>query len=272
MPHLNLDTAVFGLYLLAVFAVGIVVSRKEKQWDDYFLAGRQLTWWVIGGSLIAANISTHHFIGMSGQGYTIGLAIASYEWIAAIALILYGKFFLPYYLKTRITTMPEFLENRFNQRVRLVFAIISLIGYIFIELAVVLYTGSLAIQSIFGLPLVWGLAVLCLVGGGYTIYGGLKSVVYTDVIQVTLLIVGGLVVTFVGLGIPAGVSDPRRDRLPFLCRDHLVVSHPRTLQPEAGHHRPFLFNRGPGPDEVHSVVAVLRTLSADPGGRPGDPV
>ena len=88
MPHLNLDVIVFGLYLVAVFAVGIAVSRKDRQWDDYFLlAGRQLTWWVIGGSLIAANISTHHFIGMSGQGYTIGLAIASYEWIAAIALI-----------------------------------------------------------------------------------------------------------------------------------------------------------------------------------------
>jgi SSS family solute:Na+ symporter len=207
MPHLNLDVIVFGLYLVAVFVVGIAVSRKDRQWDDYFLAGRQLTWWVIGGSLIAANISTHHFIGMSGQGYTIGLAIASYEWIAAIALILYGKFFLPYYLKTRITTMPEFLENRFNQQVRLVFAIISLIGYVFIELAVVLYTGSLAIQSLFGLPLVWGLAILCLVGGGYTIYGGLKSVVYTDIIQVTLLIVGGLVVTFMGL-VKVGDATP----------------------------------------------------------------
>ena len=203
----NLDTLVFGLYLVVVFAVGILVSRKEKESDDYFLASRNLTWWVIGGSLIAANISTHHFIGMSGQGYSIGLAIASYEWMAAVALILYGKFFLPYYLKTRITTMPEFLENRFNQKVRLVFAIISLIGYVFIELAVVLYTGSLAIESIFGLPLVWGLIILCVVGGGYTIYGGLKSVAYTDIIQVTVLIIGGLVVTGVGL-IKVGVGSP----------------------------------------------------------------
>ncbi len=202
----DLDHLVFGAYLLVVAAVGILASRRKEQSDDYFLAGRNLTWWVIGGSLIAANISTHHFIGMSGQGFTIGLAIASYEWIAAIALIIYGKFFLPYYLKTRITTMPEFLETRFNHRVRLVFAIISLVGYVFIELAVVLYTGSLAIESIFGLPLTWGLAILCLVGGGYTIYGGLRSVAFTDVIQVAVLIVGGLVVTGLGLVAVGGAT------------------------------------------------------------------
>jgi SSS family solute:Na+ symporter len=224
MAQANLDTIVFGLYLVAVFAVGILVSRREKESDDYFLAGRNLTWWVIGGSLIAANISTHHFIGMSGQGFSIGLAIASYEWMAAIALILYGKFFLPYYLKTRITTMPEFLENRFNHQVRLVFAVISLIGYVFIELAVVLYTGSLAIESIFGLPLVWGLAILCLVGGGYTIYGGLKSVAYTDIIQVTVLLVGGLTVTFIGLVKLGAVSPEHSATIWGGCRAVLAGS------------------------------------------------
>jgi SSS family solute:Na+ symporter len=196
----NLDLIIFLIYISIVLITGIVVSRKEKKTgDDYFLAGRNLTWWVIGGSLIAANISTHHFIGMSGQGFSIGLAIASYEWIAAVVLILYGKFFLPYYLKSRITTMPEFLDKRFNQQVRLAFAIISLFGYIFIELAVVLYTGALALESIFGLPLVYGLAILFVVTGAYTIYGGLKSVAYTDIIQVFVLISGGLLVTFIGL-------------------------------------------------------------------------
>ncbi|MBE7499766.1 MAG: sodium/solute symporter [Verrucomicrobiales bacterium] len=196
---MNLDTLVFGAYLLLVTLVGVLASRRKRASDDYFLASRNLTWWIIGGSLVAANISTHHFIGMAGQGFTIGLAVASYEWIAAVALIIYGKFFLPHYLKTRITTMPEFLENRFNHQVRLVFAIISLTGYIFIELAVVLYTGSLAIQSIFGLPLAWGLVILCVIGGGYTLYGGLRSVAYTDIVQVAVLIVGGLVVTTLGL-------------------------------------------------------------------------
>ncbi len=204
---MNLDHLVFGVYLAIVATVGILASRKKEGSDDYFLASRSLTWWIIGGSMIAANISTHHFIGMSGRGFEIGLAIASYEWIAAIALILYAKFFLPYYLKTRITTMPEFLERRFDHRVRLVYAVISLIGYIVIELAVVLFTGSLAIQSIFGLPLEWGLAILCLVGGGYTIYGGFKSVAYTDIIQVSVLILGGLTVTVIGL-IKVGAASP----------------------------------------------------------------
>ena len=204
---MNLDISIFGIYLLVVAAVGFLASRSEKQSDDYFLAGRNLTWWIIGGSMIAANISTHHFIGMSGRAYEIGLAIASFEWLAAIALVLYGKLFLPYYLKTRITTMPEFLERRFSHRVRLAYAIICLIGYIVIELAVVLYTGSLAIHSIFGLPLAAGLLILCLIGGGYTIYGGFKSVAYTDIIQVTVLILGGLTVTILGLH-KVGVISP----------------------------------------------------------------
>ena len=203
-----LDTLVFGIYLLVVASVGILASRKKEESDDYFLASRNLTWWIIGGSMIAANISTHHFIGMSGRGYEIGLAIASFEWIAAIALVLYGKFFLPYYIKTRITTMPEFLERRFSDKVRLAYAIISLIGYIVIELAVVLYTGSLAIHEVFGLPLAWGLVILCVIGGGYTIYGGFKAVAYTDIIQVTVLILGGLTVTLLGLH-KLGVLQPQ---------------------------------------------------------------
>ncbi len=207
MP-VNLDYLIFGVYLAAVIAVGLIAARRKgTDADDYFLASRSLTWWVIGGSLIAANISTHHFIGMSGQGFTIGLAVASYEWIAAIALILYGKFFLPYYLKSRIQTMPEFLETRYSSQVRMVFAVISLIGYVFIELAVVLYTGSLAIQSIFGLPLAWGLTILCFVGGGYTLIGGLRAIAYTDVLQVSILISGGLAVTLIGL-VKVGAASP----------------------------------------------------------------
>ena len=199
MTPIRLDAIVFGAYLFTVALVGVLASRKEKGSDDYFLAGRKLVWWIIGGSLIAANISTHHFIGMGGQGFSKGLAIASYEWLAAIALILYAKFFLPYYLKSRITTMPEFLQARFDDKVRLVFACFSLIGYIFIELAVVLYTGSMAIETIFGLPLAWGLAILCLIGGGYAIYGGFKAIAYTDLIQVTVLVLGGVTVTLLGL-------------------------------------------------------------------------
>jgi len=198
MPRLNPDLIVFGIYLAVVTTVGFVASRRQKKADDYFLASRNLTWWLIGGSMIAANISTHHFIGMSGLAFDVGLAIASFEWMAALALILYAKFFLPYYLKTRITTMPEFLERRFDHRVRLVYAIICLIGYIVIELAAVLYTGALAVNSIFGLRLEYGLLIFGL-AGAYAIYGGFKSVAYTDIIQVTVLVAGGLLVTWLGL-------------------------------------------------------------------------
>lgn len=195
----NIDLIVFIFYIVLVFAIGIITAGKSKNTDDYFLAGRKLTWWIIGGSLIAANISTQQFIGMSGQGFAIGLAIASYEWLAAIVLIIVGKFFLPYFLKSRIVTMPEFLSNRFNKQVQVVFAIISLFGYIFIELAVVMFTGALAMQSLFGLPILYGLAILFFLVGAYTLYGGLKSVAYTDMIHVTILIVGGLIVTYLGL-------------------------------------------------------------------------
>jgi SSS family solute:Na+ symporter len=198
MSCINPDLVVFGIYLAIVSTVGFVASRKEKKADDYFLASRNLTWWLIGGSMIAANISTHHFIGMSGLAFDVGLAIASFEWMAAIALILYAKFFLPYYLKSRITTMPEFLERRFDHRVRLAYAVICLTGYIVIELAVVLYTGALAVHSIFGLRLEYGLLVFAL-AGAYAIYGGFKSVAYTDIVQVTVLVLGGLVVTVLGL-------------------------------------------------------------------------
>lgn len=197
--NFNIDLIVFIVYIAIVFIIGIMSAGKSKDSEDYFLAGRRLTWWVIGGSLIAANISTHHFIGMSGQGFSIGLAIASYEWLAAIVLIIVGKFFLPYFLKSKIVTMPEFLANRFNKRVQVVFAVISLFGYIFIELAVVLFTGALAIQSLFGLPIIYGLAILFFLVGAYTLYGGLKSVAYTDVIHVSILIIGGLIVTYLGL-------------------------------------------------------------------------
>ncbi|MBP7142855.1 MAG: sodium/solute symporter [Opitutaceae bacterium] len=198
MSYNNLDLIVFGVFLATIVAVGFAAARRGRASDDYFLAGRNLTWWLIGGSMIAANISTHHFIGMGGLAFHVGLAVASYEWMAAIVLILYAKFFLPYYLKTRITTMPEFLERRFDHRVRLVYAVICLIGYVVIELAVVLYTGALAVHSIFGLRLEFGLMIFGL-AGAYAIYGGFRSVARTDIVQVTVLILGGLVVTVLGL-------------------------------------------------------------------------
>ncbi len=227
---MDLDLTIFLLYLAAVFTIGILSAGKNKDTDDYFLAGRKLTWWVIGGSLIAANISTHHFIGMSGQGFSIGLAIASYEWLAAIVLILVGKFFLPYFIKSRIVTMPEFLARRFDRKVQLAFAIVSLIGYIFIELAVVMYTGALAIESLFGLPIVYGLAVLFFLVGSYTLYGGLKSVAYTDVLHVFVLISGGLIVTWLGLSKIGSLTDSSSHFEAFLGLKTIFANAPEKFK------------------------------------------
>lgn len=193
-----IDLSVFGAFIAIITVVGFIAARKGGASDDYFLASRNLTWWLIGGSMIAANISTHHFIGMGGLAFHVGLAVASYEWLAAVVLVLYAKFFLPYFLKTRITTMPEFLEVRFDHRIRLAYAIICLVGYVVIELAVVLYTGALAVHSIFGLRLELGLMVFGL-AGAYAIYGGFRAVANTDIVQVTVLVLGGLVVTILGL-------------------------------------------------------------------------
>ena len=179
----GIDWLVIAAYFGILLCVATWVVRKGKDSStDYFLAGRNLGWWVIGASIFASNIGSEHVVGLAGQGATSGVAMAHYE-LHAWALLLLGWVFVPFYMRSKVFTMPEFLERRFNHKVRLVYAIISLIGYIVIELAVVLYTGSLAIHSIFGLPLAAGLAILCVIGGGYAIYGGFKSVAYTDIIR-----------------------------------------------------------------------------------------
>jgi SSS family solute:Na+ symporter len=197
------DYVVFGLYFVLVVFLGLWVSREKrghkKDSADYFLASKALPWWAIGASLIAANISAEQFIGMCGSGYAIGLGIASYEWMAALTLILVAKYFLPIYLKEGIYTMPQLLEIRFDRRVRIGLAVFWLLLYIFVNLTSVMYLGALAIRTIVGIPLVWGILGLAVFSALYTIYGGLKAVAWTDVLQVLVLIGGGLVTTFFAL-------------------------------------------------------------------------
>lgn len=197
------DFIVFGLYFVTVVFLGLWVSREKrghkKDSADYFLASKALPWWAIGASLIAANISAEQFIGMCGSGYAIGLGIASYEWTAAITLIVVAKYFLPIYLKEGIYTMPQLLEIRFDRRVRIGLAVFWLLLYIFVNLTSVMYLGALAIQTIIGIPLVWGIIGLAVFSALYSIYGGLKAVAWTDVLQVLVLIGGGLVTTFFAL-------------------------------------------------------------------------
>ncbi len=205
-----LDILVFAMYVAIIIGVGLWVSRDkkgvQKSTEDYFLAGKSLPWWAVGSSLIAANISAEQFIGMSGSGYSIGLAIASYEWMSAITLIIVGKYFLPIFIDKGIYTIPEFVEKRFNKNLKTILAVFWIGLYIFVNLTSVLYLGGLALQTILGIPLIYsviGLAAFALV---YSIYGGLSAVVWTDVIQVFFLVLGGLLTTFIALSYIGGAD------------------------------------------------------------------
>jgi len=203
-----LDVTAFVAFLVFVIGISLWVSRKEENQEDYFLAGRGLSWWMIGLSLIASNISTEHFVGMAGQGFQsdIGMAIASYEWIAALSLIIVAIFLLPLFLRLGIYTIPEFLEHRYNRAARTFMALCMLVFYVGVTMATVLYAGALGLFTIFEIPIRQGVWYIGITAGVYTIYGGLKAVVWSDVIQGTALLIGGIVVTFIGLDAVGGLD------------------------------------------------------------------
>ena len=199
------DYLVFILYFIIVSAYGYSIYRKRKQGEHdakaFFLAEGTLTWWAIGASLIASNISAEQFIGMSGEGFFLGVAVAAYEWIAAIALIIVAVWFIPVYLKNHIYTMPQFLKTRYNETVALIMAIFWLFLYVFVNLTSILYLGAVAINGLAGGDylhvIMLGLAIFALLIS----LGGMKVVAYTDVIQVAVLIIGGLVTTYIALSV-----------------------------------------------------------------------
>ncbi|MBQ8191488.1 MAG: sodium/sugar symporter [Bacteroidaceae bacterium] len=212
----TIDFIIFGVYIVVLVALGLFLSRdkdgKEKSANDYFLAGNTLTWWAVGASLIAANISAEQFIGMSGTGYADGIAIAAYEIMAAVTLIVIGKFLLPIMIDRKIFTIPQFLHERYNDGVGLAFSILWLFLYVFVNLTSVAWLGALAIEQILGVQgvmvSIWGFEIsmqmliiigLFVVAGIYSIYGGLASVAWTDVMQVTFLVGGGLITAYVAL-------------------------------------------------------------------------
>ena len=197
------DYAVFIIYFLVVSIYGYTIYRKrEKNEHDakaYFLAEGHLAWWAIGASLIASNISAEQFIGMSGEGFFLGIAVAAYEWIAAIALIIVAVWFIPVYLKNKIYTMPQFLKTRYNESTALIMGVFWLFLYVFVNLTSILYLGAVAINGLAGGEylhvIMVGLAVFAL----FISLGGMKVVAYTDVIQVAVLIIGGLVTSYIAL-------------------------------------------------------------------------
>jgi SSS family solute:Na+ symporter len=200
------DVVAFILFIAFVIGVSLYASRKEDTGEDYFLAGRRLTWWLIGFSLIASNISTEHFVGQAGRGFEIGLAIASYEWMAAVTLIIVAFFFLPHFLRSGIYTMPEFLEYRFDVTTRTIMAAFMMLAYVFVALATVLYSGALALEAVFGIDTLLGIWAIGILAGLYTVYGGLKAVVWSDLIQGVALILGGVLVTVLGFQAVGGVG------------------------------------------------------------------
>src|ERR1700722_19469841 len=198
-----LDLGILAFYAVGIFVLAQWVSRENgshtKTGQDYFLASRRLPWWAIGSSLIAANISAEQIIGMSGSGYVIGIAIASYEWMAALTLIIVAKFFLPIFLHNRIDTMPEFLERRYGRSVRLILAVFWLGVYVFVNLTSILWLGATAVHAVTGMEQQSALVALGLFAGAYALYGGLKAIALTDVVQVSLLILGGLIIVAIAL-------------------------------------------------------------------------
>lgn len=213
----TIDLIVVIAYAIGIFSLAQYVSREkaghQKDTSDYFLASKNLPWWAIGSSLIAANISAEQIVGMSGSGYAIGLAIASYEWMAAATLLIVGKFFLPIFLKNHIYTMPQFLEQRFGPSIRTVMAFFWLALYVFVNLTSIIWLGSIAVNKVAGIDQNIALVILGSFALLYQLRGGLKAVALTDIVQVTLLVLGGLIIAYLtldrigaGSGIFAGFS------------------------------------------------------------------
>ena len=247
------DYLVFLVYFIMVSAYGLYIYYKKKakttHSNDFFLAEGSLTWWAIGASLIASNISAEHFIGMSGSGFALGLAISTYEWMAAATLIIVAVFFIPIYLKNKIYTMPQFLSQRYNTTVSTIMAIFWLLVYVFVNLTSILYLGALAINSISGFPFeacVAGLAIFSII----VTLGGMKVIGYTDVIQVAVLILGGLVTTYLALNL---VSE-------HFGFGHDVFKGLQLIQEKAPSHFHMIF------DSSHPYYKDLPGLSVLVGG------
>lgn len=198
------DYVVFFIYFIVISAYGYYIYHKKRSINtssqEFFLAEGSLTWWAIGASLIASNISAEHFIGMSGSGFALGLAISTYEWMAAATLVVVAVFIIPVYLKNKIFTMPQFLSKRYNDQVSTIMAVFWLLVYVFVNLTSIIYLGALAISSISNISFEWSIAGLSIFSVIVTL-GGMKVIGYTDVVQVIVLIAGGLVTTYLAISL-----------------------------------------------------------------------
>lgn len=234
------DWIVYVTYVIVIVFIGLWVSRvkkgKQRTSQDYFLAGRSLPWWIIGSALIAANISAEHFIAMSGSGYAIGLAIAAYEWIAAVSLIFVAKYFLPVFIQKGIFTMPQFLMQRYDRKVSTCFAVFWVLVYIFVNMTAVIYLAALAMERIVGVPMKYGVIGFSFFSALYSLWGGMKAVAWTDVVNVSVLIIGGLFTSFLALnalsdghGVIAGFGE-LLDKAPQ--KFHMIIEKGTMFAPD----------------------------------------
>ena len=204
-----IDIAIIAVYFVIVFGIGLYFSRKERTSEDYFLASRDIGWFFVGASLFVSNISTEHFIGLSGTGASSGLAVGHFEWLACLILLLLGWVFVPFYLRSNVFTMPQFLERRFSRQCAVYLAGISIIAYIFTKISVQLYAASVVLERVAGWSL-WKTAVVLVIATGiYTIAGGLAAVIYTDTVQTLILITGAVALTLIGLDKVGGIGHLR---------------------------------------------------------------
>lgn len=193
------DIAIIALYFAIIFAIAYYFSRRKRTSTDYFLASRNVGWFAIGASLFVSNISTEHFIGLAGSGATSGLAVGHFEWLACLILLILGWVFVPFYLRSNVFTMPEFLERRFSRHCAVYLASISIIAYVFTKISVHLYAAAVVLERVVGWSPLTAAVILVIATGIYTIAGGLAAVIYTDLVQTLILIAGAVVLTFIGL-------------------------------------------------------------------------
>src|SRR5947209_1342056 len=203
------DIVIIGFYFALVFGIGLYFARKERTSEDYFLAGRNVSWFFIGASLFVSNISTEHFIGLSGTGASSGLAVGHFEWLACLILLILGWVFVPFYLRSNVFTMPEFLERRFNRHCATYLASISIIAYIFTKISVHLYAAAVVLERVVGWSPLTAAIILVVATGIYTIAGGLAAVIYTDLVQTLILIAGAVVLTVIGMDKVGGFAGLR---------------------------------------------------------------
>jgi SSS family solute:Na+ symporter len=227
-----LDWGIIALYFLVVFAVGFWFARNERTSGQYFLAGRSVGWFAVGASIFATNIGAEHFIGLAGSGAASGLAVGAYEMSAVFCIIILGWIFLPYYLKSKVFTMPEYLERRFNPQCRWFLTVISLLAYVFTKISVALFAGAILIKAVLGWDPFVSAVFLVLATGIYTVAGGLSAVIYTDMVQAFILIGGSVVLTIIGLDKVGGFEGLRAALPPEFF--HMIKPASDTVYPWTG--------------------------------------